>query len=292
MKLVLLLAGRNLRLYVRDRAGVMFSLLGPVILLGLYALFLGRLQTDGIVASFPGVDEQDALVFVMAWVFAGVTMITTLTTGLAALGTFVEDRSTGRFADFLVSPISRLQLTLGYLLAALVVAVVLSTVVAVIGQIVILLIGGPFIGWAQSAMVLGCIVLSCAAFAALSGFAAAFLGTASAFAAFSTVMGTVLGFLAGAYIPAGVLPVAVINVMNVLPFAQSAMLLRQPFTDVAMDRMTDGNTELAHGLDAYFGMTLTVGDVDISNGIAIGSLVGVFVVFAALAAWRINRAIR
>lgn len=292
MKLVLLLAGRNLRLYVRDRAGVMFSLLGPVILLGLYALFLGRLQTDAIVASFPGVEEHDVLVFVMAWVFAGVTMITTLTTGLAALGTFVEDRASGRFADFLVSPISRLQLTLGYLLAALVVAVVLSTVVAVIGQIVILVIGGPFIGWVQTAILLGCIVLSCAAFAALSGFAAAFLGSTSAFAAFSTVMGTVLGFLAGAYIPAGVLPVGVLNVMNVLPFAQSAMLLRQPFTDVAMDRMTDGNTDLAAGLDAYFGMTLSVGGADISNGIAIGALAALFVVFAGLAAWRINRAIR
>ncbi|MGN6272832.1 MAG: ABC transporter permease [Protaetiibacter sp.] len=292
MNVVLLLVVRGLRLYVRDRAGVMFSLLGPVILLGLYALFLGRLQTDAIAASYPLADERDVLVFVMAWVFAGVTMITTLTTGLAALGTFVEDRASGRFVDFLVSPPRRSQLVLGYLGSSLVIAFALSLIVAVVGQLVILALGGPFIGWVEALTLIGYIALSCAAFSAFSALATTFLRTTSAFAALSTVLGTVLGFLAGAYIPAGVLPTAVLNVMNVLPFAASAMLIRQPFTAAAADRMTGGDATAIHELETFYGMRLTVGEVELSNAVAIAELAVLLVVLATLGAWRAGRAIR
>jgi len=292
MKVVLLLAQRNLRLYTRDRAGVLFSLLGPLILLGLYALFLGRLQADALAQTLPTADSDDVLVFVFAWVFAGVTMITTLTTGLAAMSSFVEDRASGRFADFLVSPPTRLQLVLGYLISSFAVAFVLSVLVALVGQFALLAVGGPLLGATQLASLLGVIALSAASFSALSGFAAAFLGTTAAFAAFSTVTGTVLGFLAGAYIPPGVLPIAVVNVINTLPFAQSAMLLRQPFVDQALDQMTGGNAAVIDELNSYYGMTLSLGGADIGNPIAIAELSLLLILFALLGAWRIGRAIR
>lgn len=292
MSTALLLVGRGLRLYWRDRAGVMFSLLGPVILLGLYALFLGRIQTDEIAAAYPMASEHDVLMFVLAWVFAGVTMITTLTTGLAALGTFVDDRASGRFSDFLVAPPRRASLVLGYLGTSLIVALVLSVAVALIGQLTMLVMGGPFIGWAEAATLFSWIVLSCAAFSAFSAFLTAFLRTTSAFAALSTVLGTVLGFLAGAYIPAGILPGPVLTVMNSLPFAQSAMLIRQPFTRAAVEQLTGGDPTATSGLETFYGMRLSVGDVEVSNTVAVVALVGMLVVLAALGSWRAGRAIR
>ena len=39
---------RNLKVFLRDKANVFFSLLSPLIVLGLYVLFIGRMQSDGI----------------------------------------------------------------------------------------------------------------------------------------------------------------------------------------------------------------------------------------------------
>ena len=44
-------ASRNLKVFLKDRANVFFSLLAPLIVLALYVLFLGRLQSDGMLAS-------------------------------------------------------------------------------------------------------------------------------------------------------------------------------------------------------------------------------------------------
>ncbi len=111
-----------------------FSLLSALILIALYALFLGNLQVDNLTERFPNADSSDIHWFVNAWVFAGITMITTLTTSLAALAVFVDDRASGRFCDFLVSPIRRLELILGYLLSSLVISLTMTLVTLVVGR--------------------------------------------------------------------------------------------------------------------------------------------------------------
>lgn len=131
---VWILARRNLRIFFRDRASVFLSLLSPLILIGLYALFLGSLQVENLTVRFPHSTDGVVEAFVDGWVFAGITMITTLTTGLAALSVFVEDASSGRFKDFLVSPIRRSSLILGYMISSFIVALVMTLVVVAVSQ--------------------------------------------------------------------------------------------------------------------------------------------------------------
>ena len=57
MSVVCAIVGRNLRLFFRDRLNVFFSLLGAIILFGLYTLFLGNLQTDDLANALPGADD-------------------------------------------------------------------------------------------------------------------------------------------------------------------------------------------------------------------------------------------
>ncbi|MEN2740679.1 ABC transporter permease [Microbacterium sp. X-17] len=292
MRSITLLTGRNLRLFFRDRAGVFFSLLSALILIGLYALFLGNLQVQNLTERLPGASDSDIHWFVNAWVFAGITMITTLTTALAALAVFVDDRASGRFSDFIVSPIRRWQLILGYLAASFIVSVVMSIVILIVGQLYLVTQGDPLLSVGELAQVLGYIALSSAAFAALASFAVTFLTSAGAFAALSTVVGTLIGFLAGAYIPAGTLPAGVVNVMNALPFAQSAMLIRQPYTAGALDAVAGGQPQAVSAMSEFYGITASVGGTEITVGIAVTVLVGVLVVFAALGTWRLSRTIR
>ena len=56
MRIVLSLVKRNLRIYRRDRAGVLLSLLAALMLLLIYALFLGAIQADSLKAKLPSAD--------------------------------------------------------------------------------------------------------------------------------------------------------------------------------------------------------------------------------------------
>ena len=107
MRVITAITGRNLRLYVRDPLNVFFSLLGALIVLLLYVFFLGSLQESSISDAIPGADPALISGFVDSWMFGGILALTTMTASLGALGVFVEDAESGRFRDFLVSPVRR-----------------------------------------------------------------------------------------------------------------------------------------------------------------------------------------
>ena len=292
MRTIALLTGRNLRIFFRDRSGVFFSLLSALLLFGLYALFLGNLQVTSLTKQLPSAHPDDIQWFVNVWVFAGITMITTVTTGLASLGVFVDDRGSGRFSDFVVAPLRRWQLIVGYVVSSFIVSMIMTLIVVLAGQLYLLTQGNDLLPAAQLAQLIGYIVLSSAAFAALSSFVATFLKSTGAFAALSTVTGTLIGFLAGAYIPAGALPTGVVNIMNSLPFSQSAMLIRRPYTSNALDAIIGGQTQTSDAIQEFYGITTHVGNTEITASIAITILLLVFLMFTALGTWQLSRRIR
>jgi multidrug/hemolysin transport system permease protein len=272
--------------------GVFLSLLSAIILFALYALFLGNLQVQNVQERFPTAAAEDVQGFVNSWVFAGIVMITTLTTSLSALNIFVEDRASGRFKDFMVSPVRRGHLVGGYLLSSFVIAVMMSTVILVAGQVLMLSTGQPVTSWAGLAQTFAYICLLSAAFAALSSFIVTFIKSSSAFSSLGTIVGTIIGFLAGAYIPLGTLPTGVTNVINALPFSQAAMLVRGPLTEATIDQLAGGQQQAITALDEFYGVDIFVSDLAISVPMAVGVMLGVFALFAALGMVRIRTHIR
>jgi len=288
MGVVLVLMRRNLRLFFRDRLNVFFSLLGALIVFLLYTLFLANVQTTSIVAAFPQADDADVHAFVDSWMFGGIVAMTSITTSLGALGVFVDDGASGRFRDFLVSPIRRGQLVLGYLLATVIVALVMTVIVLAVSLGYLFVVDGVTIGALRIVRTLGWILLACVAFAALWAFVASFIRTTGAFSALATVVGTVIGFLAGAFIAVGLFPEGVRNVVNALPFAQTAMLMRAELTADTLPALVGGNQEAIDQLGGYYGITSSVGDWPVSTPAVVGILIACAVVFTALAAWRIR----
>lgn len=292
MNAVLAITGRNLRLFFRDPLGVFFSLLGALIIFLLYALFLGNLQVLSITQSAPGLTEDDVRGFVDAWMFAGIVAITTMTTPLGAMNAFVEDAASGRFRDFLVSPIRRGQLTLGYLLSAFAIGVILTAVVLLVAVLYLGIFDGMWLEVGQVLGAFGIAVLSVAAFAALWSFVVSFVRTTGAFSALSTIIGTVAGFVGGAYLAMGLIPETVRDVLSALPFAQTAMLLRQEFAADALDALLAGAPEQVTGISEFYGITLSVGDWAVPGWFVIAVLAAMTVVFAVAAAVRIRSRIR
>ena len=285
------IVGRNLRLFFRDRLNVFFSLLSGLILFLLYTLFLARLQVDALAAQFPQATEGQVLGFIDSWMFSGIVLLTSVTAGMGAMSLLVEDGQTGRFKDFLVSPIRRGQLVLGYLISAMVIALVMSGVVLVLSVLYLGLFDDVWLGIDRILTIMLITALCCFAFTALTAFVVSFVRTSGAFSAFATVVGTIIGFIAGAYIPIGSLPPTVGDVINVLPFAQGAMLLRRQFSTDALATLTDV-PQAADAVREFYGMDAYVGSALVTPWVAVGVLLAFGIGFTALAAGRIRSRIR
>lgn len=292
MSNALVLVRRNLRVFWRDRGQVFFSLLAPLILLMLYVLFLGKMQVDSMANGMP-VPKEDIEAFVYAWVLAGMVMITTLTTSLSALACFVDDRVSGRFKEFRVSPVRNTELVVGYMVAGLIISLTLSMVVLVVGAFAFGFLFGAWAsptGYLQAA---GYAALLCLTFSALAGLAVTFVRSSGAFSGLATMIGTLSGFLAFAYIPIGVVSPAVASALNTLPFAQGAMLLRDPLAGDSLNRMLEpmGDADRTQALDELrrmFGFDAYIGDFHLQPLLVTVILAVLALGFAALASWRIR----
>jgi len=292
MNIVLTLTRRNLLVFVRDPLSILFSLLGPLILFLLYKLFLGGWRIASITSHAPDADLREVHGFVDAWMFGGIVALCTMSTPLSALSVFMDDAGSNRFRDFLVSPIKRGQLVLGYLLAAFTVGVVMSVLVLTIGLVYLRFVSGVVPGVPDIASALGWVLLSTGAFTAMWALVVSFLRTNGAFSAVSTIVGTAVGFVAGAYIPLGLIPAAVRSTLSALPFAQSTMLLRQSLAADSLSTLLRSNVSATGALNKFYGIDLTVAGSAVPTWYAIGLLALVAIVFTALSAVRVRGRIR
>lgn len=292
MRIVAAIVRRNLMLFFRDRMNVFFSLLSGLILFLLYTLFLSRLQVDGLERTLPRASRSDIEAFVDSWMLSGIVLLTTVTSGIGAISVFVDDRASGRFADFLVAPIRRSQLVLGYLVSSVSVAIIMSSVIFVLTVLELGFVRDTWLGPLEILRAIGAMVLCCVAFTSLGAFGASFLKTTGAYSAFSTVVGTVLGFVAGSYIPVGSLPDGVASTINALPFAQGAMLLRRPFTDETLASVAGGDSRAISDLKEIYGIDLFVGSGLVPVWLAVTVLIVVAIAFSAMSAARIRSLLR
>ena len=292
MKSTFGLVKRNLTIYFRDPVGVFLSLLGAIILLLLYALFLGSLQVDTIRAQLPQATDEEIMGFVSSWVFAGILMMTTLTSGLGSMSAFVDDRITDRFKEFRVMPVLPWQIILGYQIAAFTVALTMSTLILIVGYVAIGVMNSSWIEPQLLFQAFGCVALMCFAFAAFSAFIVSFIVSHSAFTAINTIIGTILGFLAGAYLPVGTISAEVANVINSLPFSPSAMLLRRPLAGDPLTTLSGGVAEAESALREYYGFDLSIGSRLLKPEWILLELAAIAIVFTALSAVRIGRRIK
>ncbi len=239
MKIILSLSLRNLRLFVRDRALVFFSFLSVLIILGLYVLFLGEIQVENI-RQMIGMDipEIDALVY--AWMLPGLIAVASMTLSLGNMGRLVDDAQAENLNDFLVSPLKRWQLILSYVLSSITITSVISLFMFVLSIIIVKVKGGPWLNFEQIIQSLGIMFLLIISSALLSLYIASWVKTQNAYGVVNSMVGTFIGFVTGAYMPMGIMPVFVQNMFNILPVSLGASLLRQIYLAPIMDKVFVG----------------------------------------------------
>ncbi len=275
---------RNAKVYFRDRSAVIFSLLGVLIILGLYLFFLAdNLETS--LAELP-----DATLFVGSWLVAGICAVAPVTTAMGALGILVSDREKKVSRDFLASPVKRSRLVAGYMGGGLV-AAGLMTLLALVLAGGWLLAGGAVLPSIPVLLaILGVMVLALVSGVCMVFFIITFLSTNGAFVGASTVVGVLVGFLTGMYMPVGALPEGAQWAVKLFPTTHAAVLLRYLVLRGPAAASYEGvPAAVQDELWQQMGVRLTYGDAVFPLWGSVLVLAGASVVFFLLSVWNYRR---
>ena len=226
MRKIWALSVRNLRLFTRDKALVFFSFLSVIIILGLYVLFLGDIQVMNIRSMIQmDIPEIDALVY--AWMLPGLIAVASITLSLGNMSRLVDDAQGENLNDFLVSPLKRTQLVLSYLVSSIIITTFISLCMFALSIFIVKLKGGPWLNLEQIIQSLSIIFLLILSSALLCLYIASWVKSQNTYGVVNSMVGTFIGFVTGAYMPMGIMPVFVQNMFNILPVSLGASLLRQ-----------------------------------------------------------------
>lgn len=258
---MLSLIKRNLCLYFRDISDVILSVLSVFIAIGVYVLFLSKLQIDMVndVVKEIKISHKDILWLVNSWVVSGLLAITPVTSGLGGLATLVQDFDKKIIKDFKSSPVGKWKYPISVLLSSCIISTIMSILPLIIyGIYIYLFIGHSFtvLQYAKAIlMILYTSFFSCC----IMGFITSLLKSRQAFTSLSVITGTIIGFLDGIYMPVGMLPDKIQAILQVIPFGHSAVVFRNILMSDAVDRVMGKLSESAqrvylesYGVKYYF----------------------------------------
>ncbi|NLA12585.1 MAG: ABC transporter permease [Firmicutes bacterium] len=280
-----LLVRRNLKLYFRDRGAVFFSLLAVFIIIALYAVFLSDVWLDSYSRDLPGID------FLMnTWIVSGLLAVASLTTTMGAFGVLIDDKVKKIDRDFYASPVKRSRLAQGYLGGALIIGLIMTLLTFALSEIYIVLKGGHWVQPLPALKILGLIFLSTLSNTALLCFIVSFFKTHQSFATASTVIGTLIGFLTGVYLPIGALPESVQMMIKLFPPSHAAALFRQTLMEEPLQTVFEmADQSFVDGFKEFMGLTYFISGHEITPLWSILILVGTSVIFYGLSFWRLSR---
>ena len=239
------LISRNRKVYTRDRLAFFMSFLSVIILILVYQIFLGKIQLDAIKAALrSNTVSSDTIHMVNYWLIAGLTTIISMTSTLGAFGVMVSDKEKKLNEDFKVSPISNIKIELSYAIFAVLFGIVMTMFSCIFAI-------GIFNGFNSlleySAMdyltILGIVSLGTVLSAAMILPILAFIHTSSAFTTLSTIVGTFIGFISGAYLSIGSVGKALQQVMTWFPLTQINSLLKQVLMKGSIAKVFDKANE-------------------------------------------------
>ena len=253
-----MLVKRNLLLFFRDRANVFFSMLAVFIIIGLYLLFLGYVAEQTLRNQL-GFDSDKIGVVMASVTLAGMVAVTSVTSCLGAIGVSISDKEKAA-KDFFTSPVSRGKITFSYILGSAVVGFIMTLVALVIVLAYIALNGGMLPNAAGFARLFLTSMLSVLCGNSVVFFVSVFVKSQNAFASLSTVVGTLIGFLMGIYIPIGQLPEAVGWVIKCFPMTHAASMFKQTLADGELAVLFgDASPEALESFRETFGVVFNYG---------------------------------
>lgn len=186
MNTVVALWKRGLKAFVRNKTGLIFSLIFPFF----------------FVYVFGAIFKNDFIENPIAYMLSGVIITTVFESSLNLASSTVDDMVSGFMKEVLVSPAKRIAVALGQLLSAATVATLQGILILIIG----LFIGIKFTTWTTPLFILLAMISVGLVFSGVGLFLATKVRSGQTFQIVKTAVTMPLTFISGAYIPLSMLP--------------------------------------------------------------------------------------
>jgi len=276
-----MLVKRHLLLFFRDKANVFFSMLAIFIIIGLFVLFLGDTMVEAIQANLDHPTEDIRIV--VAGLMLGATVaVTSITSCQGALGISVGDKE-GPAYDFFSSPISRRKIALSYIASSTIVGIIMTGFSLLLVMAYMMFLGAGLPSLAIWGKLLLTLLLSTLCANSMLYLLTLFVKSKNALAALGSIVGTMVGFLMGIYLPIGQLPTGVGWFIRLFPMSHAASMFRQLLADDHLTRLFAGAPpESLQSLRVFFGVTFVFGEFQSGFWFSAGVLAVTTVLFYAI----------
>ncbi len=276
---------RNLKLFFRDKTAVFFSLLAIFIIIALYTVFLGDVW---LTEDMKGIQNPDVLM--NSWLVSGLLAVASVTTTMGAFGVMIDDKVKKIYKDFNASPIKRSAITGGYIGSAFLIGVIMSLITVIIAEVYIVCSGGDLLSIGAGIKVFLLVLFTTMTNTSLVCFIVSFFKSHSAFSTATTIIGTLIGFLTGIYLPIGALPEAVQTVIKVFPVSHAASLFRQVLMEAPMQTSFDGiPVNYLNDFKEYMGVTFSFAGSEVTPVVSMIILIGTAILFYGLSLLNMSR---
>ena len=271
MRRLLALVRRNVTLFFRDKGMFFTALITPMILLVLYATFLGNVYRDSFLSGLPqGLTVSEKILdgLVGGQLVSSLLAVCCVTVAFCSNMLMVQDKVSRARQDLTVSPLPEYVLALSYYLATF-----LSTLLICLAATLLGLAYLGSCGWYLSTLDLVCllidVLLTVLFGTALSSVIHHFLSTQGQISAVGTIVSSVYGFLCGAYMPISQFSPALQKVLSFLPGTYATVLMRRHTMQGALAAMVEEGVprQVAEELGSVVDCTLHFFDTEIPEGV-------------------------
>lgn len=258
---------RNCLIYLRDKSAVFFSVLSMLIVLMLMVVFLGNMNSENVIniieeygkRAATDADKANASYLVQMWTLAGILVVNAVTVTLTVLGSMVQDETRKIIMAFYVTPVKRIKLTLGYILSAWLIGTFMCILTLAAGELYFISKGYGILPAAVLLKLLGMIVCNTFTFSAVGYLIALFVHSDSAWSGMLTIIGTLVGFAGGIYLPMGQLTAGVQKILKCFPVLHGASMMRAVCTaDITEKTFSGMPAELIPVYQDEMGITVAV----------------------------------
>lgn len=230
---------RNVKLFFKDKGMFLTALITPMILLVLYATFLGNVYEDSFTANLPeGIRLSQKVIngLVGGQLISSILAVSCVTVAFCSNFLMVQDKASGTIKDLRIAPVKSSVLSLSYYVATLISTMLICTVAMALCLVYI-----AMVGWYLSLADVICLFLDVVVLVffgtALSSVINYFLSTQGQISAVGSVISAGYGFICGAYMPISSFGEGLQRVVAFLPGTYGTSLTRNHALQGALRQM-------------------------------------------------------
>ncbi|MBQ2922604.1 MAG: ABC transporter permease [Tyzzerella sp.] len=219
---------RNTKLFFKDKGLFFTSLITPLILLVLYATFLGNVYHDSFAMSFPeGMEVPEKLLdaAVGGQLVSSLLAVCCVTVAFCSNMLMVQDKVNGARKDLTITPVKGTTMALGYYIATLISTLLICLIATGAGFLYLGKVGW-YLSGKDVALILFDVFLLVMFGVALSSVINFFLSSQGQISAVGSIVSSMYGFICGAYMPISQFSEGLQKALSFLPGTYATSLLR------------------------------------------------------------------